>query len=948
MEDVRGNRETRFQRTTGGIMVNRMYLALALVCVLGATVFAADVSSIATDTRYDTNDTSKSPTGIMSIPKNEIRRLPDMIDKAESQIGMWIPMVEPEPVVRGFDNRIGNNVRVYRNTGSTKAKFPYLIKVVSGTDAGKWFVYKNVKYNWTFEDAGDEGKSGGTNGASGGDVWTPFYKASGAEKAATYMRNIVNGAGDRVWDPKVYPNNHAKPFDSGISGDADTRGSTVLQEVGMLLTYDRAAVTPTGVSGDGYYGNADDSIIDVESISTAQLNSEPSSWESRKVTNTMPEGFSLESGEGGFTAANRVYVEDYSPPSVRSTEVKIYRGGTGGFVEEVFEKGSNTWKKVNGIVYEYEDDNPNAAASSDRLKASLNYECGNGDLYKLDNPYYNPDDPTSEPFIYFAYLAPTYKMNWNDGESKWERIKLSDNPPSYDETIAYGPYVGPAKKAEEFDYYKNIDPNWSRKSAEEVEDFISNRYANAYNGKSIAPWARGLAYFILDERNSGLLKIKLLNAYINKGKNTKNESLEAKIPELDAMIKEYSELGDRGKKAASDIAEFKKHLQSAGLSDYNRFSYIEFKDGGRYCVGPIEFEKIAGIYEEKNIPETNPTSKIQRWTIPGPRILLPKHYAVNSIEWDSTGGSRLSGDQMATDTQNFVLGQDGKWHRVGTAADAGVPLELQVAGTNSNFIEKHGDDWMQKVPDLMFKVDAADCCGNTTNQVGFLKVNDNGEGSKPNCECEISDSNGNDHVVGVPPEDALEYGDKLIIKDPKTGETSEYGQGAYLGDNDLTTKEISINKQGEGITPPIGSDLVTGDKLLYEDTRFNISAHAWDNIDNFYKHRGISYYKMQIQELDASGNPTGKFELLEDENGNKAEKIEKSIFESPYNGSLVQFKPDLKFYHIFRNPGLYRVEYTVRDVPFDSQPNEQNLFFRVKVLDLKSDARTIEDMNKRQ
>ncbi|RCK80993.1 MAG: hypothetical protein OZSIB_2370 [Candidatus Ozemobacter sibiricus] len=926
-------------------MVKRIWFALAVLCVVASASFAADVSGLATDTRFDTNDPTKHPTGIMSIPKNEIRRIPDMIDKPESQIGMWIPMVEPEPVVRGFDNRIKDNVRIYRNTGTTASKYPFLVKVVSGPDAGKWFVYRNVKYHWVFEDAGEGEHSGGVNGTSGGDVWTPFYKASGAEKAVNYMRNIVNGTGDRTWDPKVYPNAHKKPFDSGISGTDDTKGSTVLQEVGMTLTYERAEVAPTGVTGDGYYGNADNGVIDTNTISPAQLNSEPTNWESKKLINATPEKFGLKSDLGGFTAVNRVYVEDYSAPSVKSTDVKIYRGNAGGFVDSVYDKSTNSWKKVQGILFETEDDNPNAVVTSDRLKASMNYECGNMDLYKLDNPAYDPDDPTSEPYIYFVYLPPTYKMTWNG--SSWERVKISDNPPVFDDTVVYGPYVGPAKKAEEYDYYKNIDPIWSRRSAEEVEDYITNRYANAYSAKSLAPWARGLCYFILDERNSGLLKIKTLNSHVTGKKDKDGRPIDVN-PEIDAMINEYKEMGERGKKAAADLAAFKAHLAANGKTDYNRFSYIEFKDGGRYCVGPIEFEKIAGIYEEKNVTVDGQEVKQATWMIPGPRVLLPKHFAVNSIEWDSTAGTRHSGEQMATDSQNFVLGNDGKWHRVNTAADAGVPLELQVAGTNSNFINKYGHEWMQKVPDLMFKVDMADCCGNTTNQVGFLKVNDSGEGSKPNCECTLSDANGNDHVVGVPADDQLDYGDKLIVKDPRTGEVSEYAQASSLQDNDLTTKEISINKSGEGLQPPIGSSLLSGDKVIYEDTRLNIAAHAWDNIDNFHKHRGISYYKMQIQELDANGNPTGKYELLEDENGNKDEKIERSIFDPPYNGRLSQFKPDLKFYHIFRNPGLYRVEYTVRDVPFDSQPNEQRLFFRVKVLDLKSDNRTIEDHQRRQ
>ena len=72
-------------------------------------------------------------------------------------------------------------------------------------------------------------------------------------------------------------------------------------------------------------------------------------------------------------------------------------------------------------------------------------------------------------------------------------------------------------------YYKNVDPNWKGRSEKEVEELIKTRYASAYSTKNLTPWIRGLAYFILDERNSGLLKTKLLNGWINKAKNTKNE-----------------------------------------------------------------------------------------------------------------------------------------------------------------------------------------------------------------------------------------------------------------------------------------------------------------------------------------------------------------------------------------------------------------------------------------
>jgi len=922
-------------------MEKRMWGILAAALIWGSAAFAADVSGVATDSRYDINDRTKVVSGIMSIPQNEIRRIPDMIEKPESQIGMWVPMMEPDPVVRGFDNKIRDNVRIFRNTGSTKDKYPYLVKEVS---TGKWYAYRNVKYKWSFESAGEDDKSGGVNGSSGGEVWTPFYKASGSERAIEYMKNIVNGTGDKTWDPKVYPNAHKKPFDSGISGDADTRGSTVLQEVGMLLTYERAAVNPTVIgNAEGYYGNADISVIDPSAIPEAKLDAEPSGWEAKKSVTPNPDGWKLKNNDGGdeFSAFNRVYVEDYTSPTVKGTEVKLYSGNTGAFVEKVYNKASGKWEPCKGISFEYEDDNPNAAASSDRLKASLNYECGNMDLYKLDNPAYNRDDPTSEPFLYFVYLPPTYRMNWNEQEQKWERIKVSENPVKLDETVVYGPYLGPAKKAEEYYYYKNVDPNWKGRSEKEVEEFIKARYASAYSTKNLAPWIRGLAYFILDERNSGLLKTKLLNGWINKAKNTKNEGLEAKVPELAMMIGEYEALGDSGKKAAADMRAFVDHLNSTGMLDVNRFSYIEFKDGGRYCVGPIEFEKIDGIYSESNVQVNGQTVKTGSWFVPGPRVLLPRHYATTSLEWDAGGAAKMVGGQMAKDAQNFVLGADGRWKRAASADDAGVPEELQVAGTNSNFIKKYGDTWMQKVPDLMFKVDMADCCGNTTNQVGFLKVNDGGEGAKPVTEVEISDSrSGNDMKVGVPPSDEIPSDREIAIQD--SGSKVQVPGGEYA-DNDMASKQWQVvDKNGNPVDDPLNKQLKLDDKVIFEDTRLNVTAQAYDNIDRFYPGRGIAYQRLQIRELDANGNPTDKFEPLEDSTGNKSDKIERVVPRERFERS-DKTEPVIKFYHIFRNPGKYRVEYLAED--FES--NKQQMSFNVTVKDMSFQERTIRDESER-
>lgn len=941
-------------------MVNNRWLSglvLAALLVLPAC-FAADVSTIATETRYDVN--AAGIQGIKSIPQNEIRRIPDMIDNPKSQIGVWVPMVEPEPIIRGFNNRIADNVEIFKNTGSTKDKYPYIVKVVKNregkTDQQGFFVYRNVKYDWAFEAAGDDEESGGKNGASfEGKPWTPFYNQGGEEKALEYMRDMAKNGTTEMWDPKAYANVHAKPFDSGISGDADTKGSTVLQEVGMLLTYERASVN-VSTSAKGYNGNADLNQIAPGSIPEVQLNAEPSGWQPGKVLNAAPAGWKLEvGGTTQLTAYNRVYVEDYSAPTTKDTEVKVYRGGTGGFVSQVWNKKENKWDPIDGIRFEYQDNNPDAAVSSDRLQASLNYESGNGDIYRLPNPGYNPDDPSSEPFVYFTYLPCTYKMTWNSGEQKWERVKIADNPVKYDETVVYGPYVGPAKKAEEYYFYKNLDPFWSKKPAADIENYVKSRYANAYDGKSLPSWARGLVYFIIDERNSGLLKIKQLNGFCNSAKNKKNEGLDAKMPEIQQLMKEYATLGTKaGAEASEDIAAFRNHLLKQGVSNVNRFSYIEFKDGGRYCVGPIEFEKNDGAVHQEKVEEVNGQRvKTGYWFVPGPRVLMAKHYSTASLEWDHTGVvAKKEASTMNADASGYkvVRQNDGNYvYRRADGADAqDGPSAATVANdSTTGLTQKYGKEWMQAVPDLMYKVDMADCCGNTTNQIGFIKTQSNGEETHlPVPEVSITGTNG-EHKVFVPTDESLTNEQGLVINGNssemvKTGEynTSEIN----LTDNNISVAELDKNGSLVKINDPIGKDLLgqVKDTAIFEDERLLIAATAYGAVDRPMKHKGITSARIQIQQMDSEGKKVidGKFEDLEMDKSDANLNWDESnrMLSKVPSGKPEDFDPTIKFYHIFRNPGWYQVNYTATD----NTPLSRTLKFRVNVLDAKVQIKTLD------
>ena len=93
--------------------------------------------------------------GVLADGMN-VERVSGHTDKPEAQIAVWMPFYEPAPIEKNGANMITDAAQIFRNTGAGKDKFPFIVKEKA---TGKFYVYRNVKYHWFFEQPGDNKKS---------------------------------------------------------------------------------------------------------------------------------------------------------------------------------------------------------------------------------------------------------------------------------------------------------------------------------------------------------------------------------------------------------------------------------------------------------------------------------------------------------------------------------------------------------------------------------------------------------------------------------------------------------------------------------------------------------------------------------------------------------------------------------------------------------------------
>ncbi|MGM0599045.1 MAG: hypothetical protein ACQETH_04425 [Candidatus Rifleibacteriota bacterium] len=883
---------------------NRRYLSVLLItfCLLTVSLSAIEVepgreSSYFYRSRIRPFDSRFMGGGILADGM-DIRRVQEHHDKPEAQIAVWMPMVEPEPIVKNNANEITDSALIYRNEGSTRDKFPYVVK---DKDSDKFYVYRNVKYHWAFENPEEDKKvlaEGNKGGASGGEVYSPFMNLR--EANATYFEDLVKGNAteEDIWDKKMFVNRHTAPFDSGIAGAKMVSGSTMLQQVGMIMTYERAQVSGLTTSGPGYPETAQDTADPAGELpGTVSLNSEPADSEFENfgpedtiqpIPDALKHTWNLSITIDGktyneFTDYNVVYVEDYSYPEVSQDFLdpkgQVYNGVVGKYVG--YQTGEN-------MSVSYENENADLLPTSPAISSAFDYFFSADELYHMPNPFYD-GSPSKQPVLFF------YALKSNG---------------------AYGPYVGVCSPDFERDYYVDHHPFWKNQSSEELEEFLANRYANAWDANFFKPWEKGVVYYVLYQNGDGETRVNDLN------EAWKNSDL----GELDVLADLENELDGITTPEAAEAREaidaLKDFLISSdeGTREATRFAHIGFSaHNGRCGIAKITLENIESQHEEEVVKQFDPEAgkevevKKGSWTVAGKRFILPRHFATNSIEWN---------DQCA---------------------DAPASQKTQE-------MVNYYNDLKNMPPDCLMTQEVSNCCGNAAPAGSLVKVEDTAEFSKPLVDCEVEDmTNGYTHEIGVPPIESLDAGSQLVAKDKATGAVTNYGEEGVNEDFDMAGKDWFVVKAdgseeqlSEIPTDPEGADK---HKIPVEDQRMKFVIKPYDNIDSLTPFRGVVRTEVEIEALDKNKSPTGNLERIEYEESGQILASNKIVKDGTGMNKyeLNKFDPGVEFYHIFRAPGWYQFRVKAHDRAKDGAAGQaREMKFNINVLPAGFKTRSID------
>lgn len=837
--------------------------------------------------------------GVLADGMN-IERVIGHSDKPSAQIAVWMPLYEPAPIKKSSSNTITNETQIYRNTGAGKDKFPFIVHDVA---ANKHYIYKNVKYHWFFEQPDEKKKvhaEGNKNGVSGGEVWSPFLNLK--DSNIKFFEDMATGQASEgdIWDKKLFVNRHTTAYDSGIRGREDVAGSKFLQQVGMIMTYERAEVSVGSKSGAGYPQTAEDTADPAGTIpGTAALSAVPaeSGFEKfgpDKTTKPVPEvlkpTWNLTATIDGktynqFTDYNVVYVEDYSYPEISqdflNPQGTVYNGVVGKYL------GYNGGP--NGMSVNYENENADLLPNSPAITNNFEYQFSADELYQLPNPFYD-GSAAQQPVLLFYFLRS------ND---------------------TYGPYIGRCVTSREAEYFQSHHPYWKSQSKEKRDKFLADRYTNSWEGKFMKPWEKGAVFYTLYQNGDAVTRTNELNEAWKKSDPSQLSVFD------DIMADLQGKTSDAAVEARTAMAELKNYIAAStdGTREATRFAPIGFEVHlGRCIVGPIALENIPSQHKEKSVNKTDPETgkqievKSGTWTVAGKRIIMPRHFATNSIEWND--------------------------HSIPPAPSAKDPKAMKA----------YYSEIMKHPPDCLMTQEVSNCCGNDSPAGSLIKVEDVAEFSKPLIQAEIEDmNNGVTHKIGVPPSESLEAGSQLIARDIKTGTVKNHGEDGCKEDFDMTGSEWVIVKADgtEEKLPRIPTDPDGPDKngIPVEDQRMRFSISPYDNIDSLTPFRGILKTEVEIEALDANQNPTGKLEEIEHEADGKILTANKVVKDgSGLNKfDLNEFDPKVSFYHIFRAAGWYQFRVKAYDRAKDGGVGQaREMKFNINVLPASFRTRAIE------
>ncbi len=878
-----------------GLTVLTLLLFGLISCSLSAIEVKPDRESKYFEKSYikpfDSSFTSKLTDGM------NIERITGYTDKPEAQVAVWIPLIEPEPVSKTKANEVikKTDAQIFLNDGAGKDKFPY---VVYDAPNNKYYVYKNVKYHWFFEQPDEKKKilaEGNKNGVSGGEIWTPFIDLAGDTQEFWKEMAEGNASGNIAWDKKLFVNRHTTAYDSGIRGSESVIGSKFLQQVGMILTYERAVASIVAGSKSGtawpqtetaeaqHSGNSPATLpgkVKLASVPDAAtfekfgpdktIKPKPDDLVAWNLTATI-DGKTYDK----FTEYNMVYVEDYSYPEVSqdflNPQGTTYMAKVGGYLGQDMSVG-------------YTNENSDLLPTSPAITNSFEYHLGSDELYKLPNPFKDGE-------VMFFYL-----------------LKAND---------AYGPYVGTCFADREKTYFTDHHPYWKSQPTEKFDKFFADRYSNAWECKFFEPWEKGVIYYVAYENGDATSRLLHLN-----------DAWKAKDPSLmelfdDIMADLQARTTEEAAEARKAMAELKTFISSStkGSRKATRFAPIGFEVHlGRCIVGPVTLENIDTQHnqEKEMVPDPETGKQIEvtkgQWTVAGQRVIMPRHFAMNSIEWSD--------------------------HTCPPAPSA----------KDNKALKAYYSELRNHPPDMLLTQEVSNCCGNDSPAGSLIKVQDVAEFSKPLIEAEIEDmNNGIIHKIGIPSIEELEAGSQLAQRDLRTGTVKNHGFDGCNEDIDMSGSEwIVVKKDGtEEKLPRIPTDPEGPDKngIPVEDQRMRFSISPFDNIDSLTPFRGILRTEVEIEALDANQNPTGNLEEIEYESDGKIVANNKIVKDGSGldKFALNDFDPKVSFHHIFRAAGWYQFRVKAFDrAENGGLGNSREMKFNINVLPASFRTRAIE------
>ncbi len=666
----------------------------------------------------------------------------------------------------------------------------------------------------------------------------------------------------------------------------------------MIMTYERAKVSGLSPSGAGYPTKTKDSADpDGDIPGTVSLSSEPADSEFEKfgperTTQPIPDAYknswNLTITIDGktydkFTAYNMVYVEDYIYPDIAPDFIDpkgtVYNGVVGKYLG--YDDGTD-------MTVSYVNDNPDLLPTSPAINSTFNYYFSADELYHMANPFYD-GSPSKKPVLFFYLL----KSNG-----------------------AYGPYVGECVQSFEKDYYVDHHPYWKSQPKEKLDAFLAARYANSWESNFLKPWEKGVVLYVLYQGGSGLARVEELN------KAWKDKDI-GQLSLFSDMMDELAALTtDEAGEARASLQALQNFINnsSEGSRATTRFAQIGFSaHSGRCGLSKITLENIPSQHQESEVTKTDPVTGQQikvkegSWTVAGKRVILPRHFATNSIEWNDHCSDAPSGKK----TQEMV---------------------------------KYYNDLKSFPPDCLMSQEVSNCCGNSSPAGSLIKVNDVAEFSKPLIDLEIEDmTNGFTHKIGVPPVESLDAGSQIAAKDVNTGSITNYGEEGVKEDLDMAGKDwfvIKADGTKEDLpkipTDPEGPDK---NKIPVEDQRMKFVIKPYDNIDSLTPFRGVLKTEVEIEALDENQSPTGNLEQIEYEQDGQilASNIVVKDGSGKNKYELNDFDPTVQFYHIFRAPGWYQFRVKAYDRAKDGGIGQgREMKFNINVLPAGFNTRSLD------